>query len=252
MKTLLHYRAAAFAGICTQLFWGIIQVMMLKAFYSESSAHEPLSLAQAVTFIWLGQSLVQLLPWTIDKEIEAQIKNGNVAYELVRPLHLYGLWYARSFAMRFIPTLMRCGPIFLIAGLFLDLSAPASWQSGVYFGCSVAAALFLSSAITTALVISLFWTLSGEGLLKLMPHVVILLSGMVVPLPLFPDWMQPFLNVQPFRGAMDIPCRIYTGVIPAGGALYYIGFQLAWTAAIVLFGVWLMNRAVRQIVIQGG
>ncbi len=252
MKALFQYRAAAFAAICTQVFWGIIVTMIYRAFYAGGSSSEPISISQAVTFIWVGQALLQLIPWSIDKEIEHQIKNGNVAYELIRPIHLYGLWFARSFAMRAIPTSMRCLPIFVIGGAWFGLAAPVSWEALFVFILSAIFALLLSSAMTTVVLISLFWTLSGEGIQRLLPHFTVLFSGMIIPLPLFPSWMQPFLNIQPFRGVMDIPCRLYTGVIPASDALYYFGFQFAWTAAFVLLGMWLIRKAMKNFIIQGG
>lgn len=252
MATLFQYRAAAFAGIATQVFWGVIKSMILTAFYTQTSTPQPISLVQAITFIWLGQGLLAMLPWNIDKELEAQIKNGNVAYELVRPINLYGLWYARAFAMRTVPTIMRCIPVFVIATLFFGLSAPISWAASLSFGVSLIFGSVLSAAITTLIIISLFWTISGEGIQRLMPHVALLLSGLVVPLPLFPEWLQPFLNLQPLRGVIDIPSRLYTGVIPTQEALYYLGFQLIWIAILVGIGRWLMSRALRQIVIQGG
>ena len=89
LAVLFQYRAAALAGLATQVFWGIVKIMILTAFYAQSASGLPLSLAQAITFVWLGQALLQLLPWNMDREIEAQVKNGNVAYDLVpaaRPL----------------------------------------------------------------------------------------------------------------------------------------------------------------------
>lgn len=252
MATLFQYRGAAFAGVATQIFWAIIKTMILTAFYSETSVSQPISLPQAITFIWLGQALLALLPWTIDKELEAQVKNGNVSYELVRPINLYSLWYARAFAIRTVPTIMRCIPVFVIAILFFGLSAPISWAASLTFGISLIFGAFLSAAITTLIIISLFWTISGEGIQRLTPHISLLLSGLVVPLPLFPDRLQPFLNLQPFRGVIDIPCRLYTGVIPVEEAFYYLGFQLIWLLIIVGAGRRLMNRALRQLVIQGG
>jgi ABC-2 type transport system permease protein len=251
IKTLLQYRAVAFAGICTQAFWGIIVVMIFHAFYQNSSK-EPISLTQAVTFIWLGQALMHLLPWNFDKEIESQVKTGNVAYELIRPLHLYVLWFTRSFALRLVPTAMRSLPIFILGGCFFGLTAPISWESFLFFCISAFAALFLSSAITTLLLISLFWTLSGEGLQRFLLPCSILFSGMTVPLPLFPLWLQPFLSIQPFRCLLDIPCRFYTGIIDPNEAFYYLGFQLAWTIFFILLGKFLMTRATRKFVIQGG
>lgn len=252
MATLFQYRGAAFAGVATQIFWAIIKTMILTAFYAQAPTSQPISLDQAIAFIWLGQALLALLPWNIDKELEAQVKNGNVSYELVRPINLYCLWYARAFAIRTIPTIMRCIPVLTIAALFFGLLAPISWAAFLAFVVSLIFGSFLSSAITTLVIISLFWTISGEGIQRLMPHVALLLSGLIIPLPLFPEWLQPFLSLQPLRGVIDIPCRLYTGVIPVQDAFYYLGFQLIWILILVGFGRWLMGRALRQFVIQGG
>lgn len=252
IAALLQYRAAAIAGLCTQLFWGLIKSLILTAFYAQSTLPQPLSLSQAITFVWLGQGMLQLLPWKLDQEMETQVRSGNISYELVRPLDLYWLFFAKSMAMRIVPTIMRCGPLLLLAFLFFGLASPASPFAAIAFIISFVLAAILSSAITALVTITLFWTLSGEGIQRLLPHVVTLLSGMAVPLPLFPDWMQPFLNVQPFRGVLDIPCRLYTGVIAAEDAFYYLGFQLLWSAILILLGKWLMHRAIKQFVIQGG
>ncbi len=252
LSTLFQYRAAALAGLGTQIFWGLIKTMLLTAFFAQSSATQPLSLEQAITFIWLGQTLLQLLPWKIDKELEAQVRNGNVAYELIRPLDLYGLWFARSLALCLVPTVLRCIPLALLASLFFGLANPVSGAAAYAFLASLCLSATLSAAITTLVLISLFWTISGEGILRLLPHTVILFSGMVVPLPLFPDWMQPFLSTQPFRCIIDIPCRLYTGVIPSDQAWFYLGFQLLWIFLCVMLGKHLMHSALRRLVIQGG
>ncbi|PJD97933.1 MAG: ABC transporter permease [Parachlamydia sp.] len=252
LSVLLQYRSAALAGLATQIFWGFIKVMILEAFYAQSGAAEPLTLAQAITFIWLGQAFLQLIPWNIDKELEQQIKTGNVAYELLRPLDLYFLWFFRAVAMRLVPALMRSIPLFLFAGVVYALPAPVSLHAAIAFIFSLSAAILLSSAITTLVIISLFWTISGEGIQRLLPHITLLLSGMTVPLPLFPSWTQPFLNLQPFRGIIDIPSRIYVGIIPTHDVFQYIGFQLVWFLFFVLAGKWLLKRAIKRFVILGG
>jgi ABC-2 type transport system permease protein len=252
MKALFQYRAAAFAGICTQLFWGLVFVMIFRAFFAESSIKEPLTLKQTITFIWLGQALLQLLPWKVDKEVSAQIKSGNIAYELIRPMNLYGLWYFRSLALVLAPTLLRALPIFVLGGLFFGLQPPVSGAACMAFIFSVILGCLVSAAITTCVVVTLFWTLSGEGIERLLPHITVFLGGMIAPLPLFPSWMQTFLSLQPFRCVMDIPCRLYTGVIPTDQAIYYLGFQLAWMLIFIVAGYWLLQKATKQFVIQGG
>lgn len=252
LAVLFQYRAAALAGLATQLFWGIIKVMIITAFYAQAITPPPISLTQIITFIWVGQALLQLLPWNIDKEIELQVKTGNVVYDLVRPMNLYWYWFSRSVAMRVMPTLLRSFPIFILAGLFFNLTAPVSFSAGTAFGASLVLSAILSSAITTMVIISLFWTISGEGIQRLLPHTVMILSGLVVPLPLFPDWLQPFLNIQPFRCIIDIPCRLYTGVIPANEVFFYLGFQMLWIMVFVFGGLKLMACALRRVSLEGG
>ena len=57
-----------------------------------------ITLAQAITYIWLGQAFLGLLPWNVDTEIAAMMRSGNVAYERLRPVDTYFYWFARALA----------------------------------------------------------------------------------------------------------------------------------------------------------
>ena len=104
---LLQYRAAALAGIATQFWFGAIMVMALSAFYGSGRGAPPITLAQAITYIWLGQAFLGLLPWNVDTEIAAMMRSGNVAYERLRPVDTYFYWFARALAWRAAGTLLR-------------------------------------------------------------------------------------------------------------------------------------------------
>jgi len=98
----------------------------------------------------------------------------------------------------------------------------------------------------------MFWTLAGQGISTMVGGLLFVLSGMIVPLPLMPDWLQPVLNALPFRGLIDIPFRLFTGSLPPGALPGLLAHQLGWTAALILIGRALARRAVRRLVIQGG
>lgn len=251
-RVLLQYRSAAIAGFGTQLFWGLIRMMIFSAFYASSDAHQPMSLPETISYVWLGQALLLLLPWWLDGEVEEKIRSGAIAYELVRPVDLYAMWYARGIAQRFAPALLRCVPMLLVAGLLLGLRPPASPAALAAFLVHVGAAVLLGSAMTTLMAISLIWTVSGAGVRRLLPAAANLLSGIVVPLPLLPDWMQPIVRWLPFRGLMDVPFRLWIGHIPARQAAGELVFTLAWTAVLVLLGRGLLRLGLRRVVVQGG
>jgi ABC-2 type transport system permease protein len=100
--------------------------------------------------------------------------------------------------------------------------------------------------------ITLLWTISGEGAVILLTSLVTFLSGMIVPLPLFPDWAQPIVRALPFAGLVDLPFRVFTGHISPGDAALVLQHQIFWTIAIVLFGRWLLSQGMRRVVVQGG
>ncbi|HOG45562.1 MAG TPA: ABC-2 family transporter protein [Anaerolineae bacterium] len=251
-RMLLQYRAAAVGGFGTQLFFGLILIMVYEAFYRSSSAPQPLPYADVVTYVWLGQGLLAMLPWNVDAEIRALVRSGNVAYELLRPIDLYNAWYCRALAWRTAPTLLRSVPLFVVAGLFFGLRPPASPAGAAAFLVAMLGALLLGCAITTLMNISLLWTTSDDGIALLLPAAVLVFSGMMVPLPLFPAWAQRILYLLPFRGLIDVPFRLYVGNIPPAECLPLFAQQLAWTAALVLLGRWLLERGKRRLVVQGG
>ena len=97
-RTLLQYRAAALAGLGTQLFWGLIRVMIMEAFYLSSNSSQPMGIEDVITYIWLGQAFLGLQPWNMDPDLKTFIRSGGVSYELLRPLDLYANWYSRAIA----------------------------------------------------------------------------------------------------------------------------------------------------------
>ena len=259
-RMLLQYRAAAIAGVWTQVFFGLVLVMVYDAFYSSSHAPRPLAFAQVATYIWLGQALLAMLPWNIDTEWRDMVRSGALAYELCRPVDLYALWYARAIARRTAPTLLRAVPLAVFASVMLPvlglgewrLAPPASALAALGFAASLVCTLLLGCAISTLVNLSLLWTITGDGLGMMLVSAVSLFSGMLIPLPLFPDWAQTLLGWLPFAGLVDLPFRIYNGSIAPADYAFALGRQLGWTLVLVALGRALLARGMRRVVVQGG
>lgn len=260
-RVLLQYRAAALAGLWTQVVFGLVLIMVYEAFYRSSSpATQPIAFAQVASYVWFGQALFAMLPWSADAEVRAMVRSGAVAYELCRPVDLYGLWYARAVAQRSAPTLLRAVPMALIAALVLPrvglgewrLAPPPSLACAAGAAVALLGAFVLSCALSTLNNVSLLWTLGGEGVVLLMTTVVTLLSGLAVPLPLLPGWAQPVLAWLPFAGLFDLPFRVYAGHLAPGQLASVLVRQTGWTLALIALGRWLLGRGLRRLVVQGG
>ena len=259
-RMLLQYRAAAVGGLWTQIFFGLVHPRDLRSVLSldDRGAADDLSPDRLLRVARTGADGDDAVERRSD--VRAMVRSGAVAYELCRPIDLYGLWYARALAGRTAPTVLRAVPLFLFASLVLPLVGPDEWRlaappslaSAIAFAAALAGTLLLGCALSTLINISLLWTISGDGAVILLTTLATFLSGMIVPLPLFPDWAQPIVQALPFAGLIDLPFRLFTGHIPPGAVLPVLRHQLLWTAALVVAGRWLLARGLRRIVVQGG
>jgi len=252
----LQYRISALAGVSTQFFWGFIFIMIFEAFYSSTSNLQPISLRELIQVIWLQQSfLVLIMLWYRDNELLTLITSGNIAYELCRPSDLYSFWYAKLIAQRLSGAILRCFPILIVASLLpfpYKFSLPPSFSSFVIFIVTLMLGLILIVAISMLIYISTFYTMSPTGSLLIFGVFGEFLSGLIIPVPLMPEWLKNIVYVLPFRYISDLPFRIYAGNIGIKEGLISILVQLLWILIIVGLGRLWMGRALKKVVIQGG
>ena len=250
-RTLLQYRAAAMAGLACQMFWGAIRMMILLAFYENGAGDSVLPREHMISYVWFGQAFLCLIPFRGDTDIAQMIRNGNVGYELLRPIDLYSLWYCRAIALRVAPAILRAVPMLTIATLvgWVHWGSPAGIAGGAVV---LVMAVLLSSAITMLMTLSMFWTIAGDGITRMISITLFLFGGMIVPLPLFPQWLQPVVQFLPFRGVGDVTYRCMSGHMTPGEMPAVIIHQLLWTVALIALGKCILARASRRLVVQGG
>lgn len=252
MKVLLHYQEAAIAGVATQIFWGVIRILILLAFYRSTTTPAPISFPEVVTYIWLSQATFRLVPISVDADIAGMIRSGTVSYELVRPLDLYAFWYYRTLAGKLAPTLLRFFPVILLSGLFLGCKGPASWFAFFSWLLLTFLALLLSSAITNLMNISMLWTIAGDGISNLFMSATYLLSGQMIPLALFPEFSKKIILSLPFSGMVDLPIQFYLGRKTGHDLPEAILFEVLWLTFFVVFGRLLLQRGLKRMTSQGG
>lgn len=254
--TGLQYRAAALAGIATQFFFGFVYISVYIACYESGSGSVPIPLDQLVGFLWLNQAFFALVyMWYKDKEILAMIKNGNVAYELCRPQDLYWMWFSKIFGERLANVTLRFLPVILIAWILpgayhLDLGI-SLLRLIVFTFSFILSAVLMVSLVLLYHVICLF-TLDEKGIVNIFMIMSDVLSGLVLPIPFFPMWLQNISNFLPFRYVSDFPFRLYVGNIALTDGLIGIGVQITWIIIIILLGRFITKKALGKAVIQGG
>ncbi len=165
--TNLQYRMEAVAGICTQLFFALVYIMIYLAYY-ESGGNPPLEWQELVNYLWLQQAFFALIyPFDRETELLNTIKNGNLAYELVRPQDFYFKWYIKMLSKRLVTILLRFMPLLILATLLpypFHLSSPYSVGNLIIFIIALILGLFLVTSLNLLMHILTMFTLDEKGI----------------------------------------------------------------------------------------
>jgi len=252
----LQYRAAAYAGMATQFFWGFMTLLMFWAFYKNGANDFPMTFPQLSNYIWMQQAFLALFAsWSFKNDIFDSITSGNIAYELCRPADLYIMWFIKNIAARIARMLLRCLPIFAVA-VFLpepfNLTAPASLDAGLLFVFSMALSTMLPIAFVMLVYIATFYMLSPMGIRIIVAGVLEFLSGAIIPIAFFPESVQMILYILPFAYMQNAPFQIYNGFLSGAEAIKTILIQILWLTALWLIGRFAMSRALKKVIVQGG
>jgi ABC-2 type transport system permease protein len=252
----IQYRAAAVAGIVTQYAWGFLELLMFSAFYRANPDAFPMTFQQTVNYIWIQQAFLALfMTWFYEYEIFAAITTGAIAYEMVRPLDLYGRWFSQSCATRAAKCLLRSLPILLVAFLIpgpFRMTLPPDLAQFALFLLSAGLALFVVVAFSMLIYISVFYTMTASGTRRIAAAAVDFLAGAIIPLPFFPPALRKIIELTPFAAMQNMPLRVYSGNIAGADALLGVALQMFWLTALVMLGRLWMKKALGKVVVQGG
>ena len=252
----LQYRAAALAGIITQFVWGAMEILMFRAFYKTDPLSFPMTFQAACAYVWMQQAFLTLfMAWMMENEIFDSIINGNIAYELCRPVNIYNMWFARSLANRFSKVVLRCMPILLVAAFIpapYGLMLPASPMVFILFLITLFIGVWITVAFCMLVYMISFFTISPAGIRMVAVSVVEFFSGAVIPLPFFPDEIRKILELLPFASMQNVPLRIYSGDLYGTDVWQAAALQIFWLFALTGLGRILNALAMKKITVQGG
>jgi ABC-2 type transport system permease protein len=253
----LAYRTANIAGLFTNGFFGYLRAsVFLAAFAStagvtEIGAYDPQAL---VTSTWATQALLMIVRIWGWWEVEATIRSGDVVTDLTRPFSYLGYWLARDLGSAAYFALFRGLPTLLIGQLLFGggLRVPAAATMWLALLVSLLLAATLSFAWRFLLNLGAFWSTDARGLGVVAQGLVMFLGGFLIPIYLFPDWLQPLLLALPFAAMVQTPADIFVGRVEGPQVLGALAGQATWAIAMLLACQAVIVLAMRRVTVQGG
>jgi ABC-2 type transport system permease protein len=173
-------------------------------------------------------------------EMNWEVRQGTLAMRLLRPMHpiiSYAVSHLAAVPLRFGVTVPVIAFIF-ISGAWHQL--PSDWRIwGLWVPCLVGAWLvaFLSNVAVGTLS---FFMESSLKVMEVWLACLMVFSGYLIPLDLFPPVLRTIAELLPFRYQIGLPVEVMTGTYSVEQAARLIGIQWAWVVGLgfVAFGAW--------------
>ena len=209
--------------------------------------------AQYITTYFVLLSLVSMLSsaW-LSMFMADTIRDGRLNVWLARPGSFLYEMAANNIAEKAVKLVILVPMIAIFAWFMRDslTLGVAPWRWGALLVSTLMAALIFFW-IDVAMGSLGFWLEDISGLEWGRSLLTRLITGQMIPLVLFPAWMQGFLHVQPFRYTVSFPLEIVVSNLSAQEVVTGLGVQALWTALFVIGGLSLWRRGLRSYAAVG-
>lgn len=222
--------------------------------YSEHPGAFGVQLGQMVTYGVIGMALETIFNPGQGPQmyISSQIKSGSIDMDLIKPLDFHLHMLARNFG----EILFRFGTIVLPAGLvgfiFLDLQPPTSTLAGILFIISLFLGYLVLFSLNFLLGMVSVLTIDIRSIAWTYNSLVRFFAGQMVPLWLFPGWLEGLADVLPFKCIYFIPLSVYIGKLTGERLWEELLFQATWVVVLIVLCRWVWGSVHSKIVVQGG
>lgn len=249
------YRTATLAGIFTNSVFGVIYSYAYLALWHQRPDAGGYDATDAVTYVWIGQALLMTVAlWgggTTD-DLADRIRTGDVAIDLYRPVGLIG-WYLAGDLGRAAYHVLTRGVAPTILGLVLfDIALPASPVAALAFAVSLLFAIVTSFAVRFLVACTAFWLLDQTGVRMLSGVLAIFLSGMTLPLVIFPEPLRSIALALPWASYLQTPADIWLGQRSGSAVVTGLTVQVVWIVVLLALCQAVLGAAIRKVVVQGG
>ena len=252
-QTQLAYRGQVWALALGYFINISAKVAIWTALFAGQASVDGVSLPQMVTYAIIAGSVDVGWHWEqFVQKVGAQIKSGDVAVYLLKPLRYPAMLFSAECGNLGFGVTSLVVPVTILAGLLYGFTPPATVTHGVLFLAMWAvgfAMMFLLAGIAALLS---FWLLTTFALEWILTALLAVLSGRIVPLWFYPEQAAAVLKYLPFAWVAFHPTAVYLGEVDVEGAIPLLVIGLAWVAALTGIVMFLWSRASRRLIVQGG
>lgn len=252
IQETLAYRLSYVVNMLSAVITYSVIFCIWSAVYSSRDSVGDFRWDEMKSYLIVSLFLSALVSMSSEFRISRQIRTGNIACELLRPVD----YQKASLAITLGNSLsegviigVACLAFAFVAGATVAPATPLAWAG---FAAATLVSMATKFLMVYAFGLVCFWTTSLMGVSWLRKALTDFFSGALIPIALFPPWLKDVSDWLPFRSIVSVPANAFTGRLAGTDLARDLAIGVAWVVALWFLSRLVWSRAMRKITIQGG
>lgn len=247
------YRLATASGVFINTVFGYIRASVLVVVaVAGGGTVAGMDTVDLATFAFVSQGFIMISGAFGDPELAERIRSGDIVIDLYRPADLQLWWLATWLGKAAFQALARGIPPVALGALTFDLRWPDPWWHWLPFLVGVMLATTVGFSVRFCSNLVAFWLLDNRGVEQMVSLLIAFFAGLLLPINLFPAWLETTARLLPFASMIQLPAEIFLGRHDGLGIAGVLAQQALWAILLLLAGRALLAGATRRVVVQGG
>lgn len=245
----LQYRAGYFISLAGEFLRVFVQMAVWAALLA-SGAETTRDLRQMATYVLLNGVLGAFFLSDAGRNLGQRVISGDIAMDMIKPYSLRGYFVSQSLGQSTFHLLSRVLPVMAVLCVVCPPLPPVSPLAGLaalalsVMGCAVGLYFYYILGLWV------FWLKNDWYIDWISGALLTLFGGAVVPLWMYPAWLERISRFLPFRYFRYEAIAVYLGEAAAPGTALLV--EAAWLALFILLERAIWRAAQRKIFVLGG
>lgn len=250
IKKNIIYRFNIWIKILGKIMYFFVQISVWKAlFYSQTDIDSYNTLDNTIFYVTISNLISLIVEFNIIDLLNQKIREGSISTDLTKPFNYMGYIGCYGIGENVVNIFTQGIPLFLCAFFMINIPK-IEMKMILFFVISLFWAIIINFLVSYVIGILAFFFTVTWPINMFLKAIYKLLSGVWIPIWLFPDALKAFNKYLPFQYIYYIPtsflttnnCKIYEGIIG----------QLVWCITLILAVtlIWKVGR--KKMDIFGG
>ena len=246
------YKFEVYGNILMQSIIMITTAFFWKAVFGEETFENGVTADKMLIYTVICSALSVMFTTGVERRIQQSVEKGSIAADMMRPVNPFGVFLAEDIGSLIALIFQNLIPILLIGSLLVKPPEICSAADIPIFTISLFLSMGINWLFAAIFGMWAFTAISMDALFQVKKHLIRLLSGSIIPIWFFPEWLSDILELLPFVYIYQLPLDIYIGSAAWEDICRRMIIQLVWFILLFVAFILLSKKSLKKVMVQGG